>query len=145
MKINDIIQEELKNVLSEGFVFNDEKNVFKFYQNVKNVTFNNYASFSSEFDTDITESDLWVSWSAGFWLNKNGIENLLIEIEKVTGQYIVEMYNKQTDKEEQSIPKEISEIPWKFVVDEAVLSKGGTLYVSSLILDFAENMCTVTF
>jgi len=145
MKINDIIQEELKSVLSEGFVFNDEKNVFKFVQNVKNVTFNNYSSFTSEFDTDITESDLWVAWSAGFWLNKNGIENLLIDIEKVTGEFIVEMYNKQTDKEEQSIPKEISEIPWKFMVDDAVLAKGGGLYINALIFNFEDNTCTVTF
>ena len=145
MKINDIIQEELKSVLSEGFVFNDEKNVFKFVQNVKNVTFNNYSSFSSEFDTDITESDLWVNWSAGFWLNENGFQNFLIEIEKIRGEFIVEMYNRQTDKEEQSIPKEISEIPWKFVVDGAVLPKDGTLYISALIFNFEDNMCTVTF
>ena len=145
MKINDIIQEELKSVLSEGFVFNDEKNVFKFVSNVKDSTFNGYSSFSSEFDTDITQSDLWVNWSVGFWLNKNGIENLLIEIEKVTGEYIVEMYNKQTDKEEQSITKDISEIPWKFMVDEAVLPKGGTLYISALIFDFEKNICSVTF
>lgn len=143
MKINDIIQEELKSVLSEGYVMKDER--FKFNQNVKNASFYNYASFSSEFDTDITESDLWVNWSVSFWLNDNGIENLLIEIEKVSGEFIVEMYNKQSDKEEQSIPKEISEFPWKFVIDEAVLAKGGGLYVSGMDFDFKTNICTVTF
>lgn len=143
MKINDIIQEELKSVLSEGFVFNDDK--FKFYQNIKNVTFNNYSSFTSEYDPDITQSDLWVNWNVSFWLNKNGIENLIIEIEKVTGEYILELYNKQTDKQEQNITKDINEIPWKFVVDDAALAKDGTLYVSALIFDFNANICSVTF
>lgn len=143
MKINEIIRDELKRVLNEGFVFKDDR--FNFFQNVKNVTFHNYSSFSSEYDPDITQSDLWVTWNVSFWLNENGIENLIIEIDKVTGEFILELYNRQTDKEEQSIPKDISEFPWKFVIDDAALPKGGGLYITSLIFDFNSNTCTVTF
>lgn len=143
MKINDIIQEELKGVLSESYVMKDER--FKFKQNVRNASYYNYASFTQEFDTDITESDLWVAWSVAFWLNENGIENLNIEIENVSGQFVLEMFNKQTDKEEQKLPKEISEYPWKFIIDQASLDKGGSLYISGMDFDFETNMCTVTF
>jgi len=143
MKINEIIHDELKNVLSEGFVFKDDK--FIFNQNVKNVTFNNYSSFTTEYDPDITESDLWVNWNISFWLNDNGVDNFIVEIAKVTGQYVLELYNKQTDKQEQSITKDISELPWKFVVDDAALTKGGALYINALIFDFNNNTCTVTF
>ena len=76
---------------------------------------------------------------------QNGFDNFIVDIEKITGEYILELYNKQTDKKEQSITKDISEIEWKFVVDDAALPKGGTLYVSALIFDFNANTCTVTF
>lgn len=143
MKINDIIKEEVNGILNEGLVMKDER--FQFMQNVKNSTFNNYSSFTTEFDADITESDLFVNWSVSFWLNKNGIENLVIDIEGLSGEFNLEMYDRQTDEKKQDTVKDISEFEWKFIIGDANLAKGGGLYIKDLIFDFGEKTCVVTF
>ena len=145
MGIKNIIQEELKSILNEGYVFTDEDKEFSFIQNVKNASFDNYESFNSEFDTDFLENDLYVNWSVSFWLNKNGIDNLLINIDKVSGEFVLELRDKRTDELQQNATKNIEEFQWKFVVDEAALSKGGGLYIRDMDFDFKTNICKVNF
>lgn len=143
MEIKDIIKEEFQNFLNEGYVM--EHDNFKFKQEIQNSGFYNFQSFSNDFDVDVTESQIYINWRIGFWLNDMGVENFLVQADSVEGTYHVELLNKQSDEVEQEMDKNIAEIPWKFQVDEAGLSLGGGLYVQSLDFDFETKICTVDF
>ncbi|MFA5207286.1 MAG: hypothetical protein WC428_01275 [Candidatus Paceibacterota bacterium] len=118
---------------------------FKFRQEIKNSSFYNFESFSNDFDVDVNESDLFINWHIGFWLNDFGVENFFVEIDGVDGTYKVVLLNKQSDEVEQENDKNIAEFPWKFKVTEANLRLGKTLYVDTLDFDFKTKICTVTF
>jgi len=143
MEIKDIIKEEFQNFLNEGYVM--EHDNFKFKQEIQNSGFYNFQSFSNDFDVDVTESQIYINWRIGFWLNDMGVENFLVQADSVEGTYHVELLNKQSDEVEQEMDKNIAEIPWKFQVDDAGLRLGGGLYVQSLDFDFETKICTVDF
>lgn len=144
MKIKGIIREELKNMLIESNIIFRHENL-NFNQNVKNATFNGYPPFSSEFDADVTQSDLYVAWEASFWLNDAGFENFLIDIHKITGEFVTELYDKQSDELKQTINKDISEFKWKYIFDDVALRKGGDLYIKDMTFNFDDNSCYITF
>jgi hypothetical protein len=141
--LKSLIGEEIKNIINEGYVMNDDR--FKFQHRVENPSFFNTNSFSADYDTDISESNITIFWNVSFWLNDFGIENLIINVEKVEGTYTLELINKQSGETEQESEKNINEIEWNFIVDDATLQKGGSLYVSDLIFDFAKKTCEVQF
>lgn len=143
MEINDIIKEEFQKILKEGYVM--EHDNFKFRQEVKNSSFYNYQNFSNDYDVDINESSIVISWRIGFWLNDVGIENFIVQADSVEGTYKVILLNKQTDEEEQEIDKDIAETPWKFEIPDATLRLRDTLYVDTLDFDFETKICRVTF
>jgi hypothetical protein len=143
MDLNKIIQEEMINVLNEAYSMEHEN--FRFRQRVRDSWFNNYKGFSTDYDTDITESDIIINWHIIFWLNDFGVENFVVSIDGVEGIYRVQLLNKQTDEIEQEVDKDISEIKWKFEVDDAVLQLNGSLYVTGLNFDFKTNICKVQF
>ena len=118
MEIKDIIKEE---ILSH----NERQPIYRFTHKAENPSFYKFQSFSNDYDIDITESDIMVTWRAGFWLNDNGIENFMIDIESVQGTYHVEYYDKQSDELAQEADKNIGEIPWKFEIWDAPLEKVG--------------------
>jgi len=143
MEIKNIIKEEFQKILKEGYVM--EHDNFKFRQQMKNSSFYNYQNFSSDYDVDISESDIIVSWRIGFWLNDMGVENFLVQADGVEGTYKVVLLDKRTDEISQEIDKNIAEIPWKFQIGDATLKLGDTLYIESLDFDFETKICTVTF
>jgi hypothetical protein len=143
MEIKNIIREEFRKLLKEGYVM--EHDNFKFHQEIKNSSFYNYENFSNDFDVDINESDIIVNWRIGFWLNDMGVENFLVQADSVEGTYKVVLLNKQSDEVEQEMDKDITEIPWKFRIDDAILHKGSTLYIEDLTFDFQTKICTITF
>ena len=153
MDIKDIVKDEVTNVLNEGYVFSDENKNFFFTQYLSSdpakrtpsVFFHNLETFSTDYDADIIDSDIWLKWHVGYWLNDNGIEGFFIEADGVDGQYTVELRSKQSDEVVQNNVKELKEIPWKFIVEDAVLQKGGSLYVSDITFDFQNNTCTLSF
>jgi len=134
---------ELEKILNENTNFSDER--LKFQQEVKNVSYYNYETFSSEHDSDIVESNIFITWKVGFWLNRFGIENFIIEVKDVRGTFTVALYDKQSDEELQETQKNIGDIKWNFRIDNAALNKGGLLYVTELMFDFKNNTCTVKF
>ena len=69
MKLKNIINEELKNLINEGYVM--EHDNFKFSQKVETCSFYNYESFSTDHDIDISEYEIVINWRIGFWLNAN--------------------------------------------------------------------------
>ena len=143
MKIKDIIREEYQELLKEGYVM--EHDNFKFKQKVENPSFFNYQAFSNDYDVDISESEIYMSWRIGFWLNEMGIENFLIQVDGVEGTYNVKLYDKRTDEEAQNTDRDIAEIPWRFNVSEASLQKGGGLYIQDATFDFETKNCDVDF
>ena len=143
MDIKEIINEEFKSILTEGYVMEDDK--LKFRQEFKNAGFQNYQSFSDDHDIDIIESDIIISWRVGFWLNQGGIEHFLVQGDSVEGTYKVELRNKQTDEVEQELDKNIAEEPWKFQIYDATLVLNEYLYIESLDFDFETKICTITF
>ena len=138
-----LIFEELEKILNENTNFSDER--FRFQQEVKNVTYYNYETFSSEHDSDIIESNVFITWRVGFWLTRFGIENFIIEVDNLQGTFTVAFYDKQSDEELQKTQKNIGDFNWNFEIDDANLPKGGSLYVTDLEFDFKNNICTVNF
>jgi len=143
--INKMIHEELEKMLNESFIMSDDR--FKFKQRVLNSTFYNYDTFTTEFDTDITESDIIVSWTISFWLNQMGVENFVVDVEKVEGTFNMQMYDLHTDKMVQETPKNIQDFEWKFVIDneKTMLMMGKSLYIRELDFDFKNKTCNVIF
>jgi hypothetical protein len=143
MNLINIINEEITNMLNEAYVVSDDR--FKFKQQIINSSFFNYEGFSTEFDTDISESNILVNWTVSFWLNQAGIENLIVDITNIEGTYNLVYLNKQTDVVEQDNAKNIAENDWKFIVGDVNLQKGESLYISTLDFNFQTNECTVKF
>jgi hypothetical protein len=143
MNLLNIINEEITNMLNEAYVVSDDR--FKFKQQIINSSFFNYEGFSTEFDTDISESNILVNWTVSFWLNQAGIENLIVDITNIEGTYNLVYLNKQTDVVEQDNAKNIAENDWKFIVGDVNLQKGESLYISTLDFNFQTNECTVKF
>ena len=146
MKNNEIlgvVNNEIRKFISEGYVM--EHDNFKFRQEITNSSFYNFKNFSNDFDVDISESDIFVNWRIGFWLNDNGIENFLVKVDSVEGSYKVMLFNKQTDEVEQENDKNIADEPWKFQIYDVMLKLNDTLYIKSLDFDFQTKICTVTF
>jgi hypothetical protein len=143
MKINNIIHEEYVKLLKEAYSFEHQN--FQFRQEIKNSSFYNYEAFSNDFDVDVNESDIFITWHISFWLNDYGVENFVVEADNVIGTYKMVLLNKQSDEIEQENEKDIAEFPWKFAVADAVLRLGKTLYVESLDFDFKTKVCRVTF
>lgn len=141
--VDDVINEEVQKFLTEGYTMEHEN--FKFVQRMMNSSFYNYETFSTDFDVDINESDIVISWHISFGLNDFGVENFMVDIDGVTGTYMVDLLNKQTDELEQENDKDIAEFQWKFNVDDATLYLGKTLYVNTLDFDFKTKTCRVTF
>ena len=143
MKINTIIGEELQHLLKEGYVM--EHDNFKFRQKVEKPSFNHYQTFSNDYDVDVSEADISVTWQVAFWLNDMGIENFIVRVIDVDGTYNVKLYDKQSDELSQEDDKNIAEIPWSFQIDYATLYLGSSLYIESLDFDFETKVCGVNF
>jgi hypothetical protein len=144
---DNIVNEELKKFLGESYIKGGDD--FTFRQRIGNVFFYNYDNFTKDFDTDISESDITITWKISFWLNEMGIENFSIDGEKVEGQFMLQMLDLQTDEVRQETPKNIADFNWKFVVDDdddyTVLRVNKTLYVQELDFDFKAQTCTLGF
>ena len=143
MKLNDIVHEEYVKLLKESYSFENEN--LQFRQEIKNSSFFNYEAFSNDFDVDVNESNIFISWRISFWLNDFGVENFVVEVDNVAGTYKMVLLNKQSDEVEQENEKDIAEFPWKFKIEDAVLRLGKTLYVDTLEFDFKTKICRVTF
>jgi len=139
--IKSIINEEIA-LLNESFIHSDDKFIFK--QAITNSYFSNYDN-SAEYDMDIKESNILVKWRIKFWLNDFGIENFIIEVDSVEGQYLLEQYDKVSDELVNSTAKNINEIQWNFENSAAALTVNGSLYINSLDFDFKTNTCIVKF
>ena len=142
-KILSVVDNEIRKFITEGYVM--EHDNFKFRQELTNSSFYNFKKFSNDFDIDISESNIFVNWRIGFWLNDNGIENFLVKVDSVEGLYKVMLFNKQTDEVEQENDKNIADEPWKFQIYDVMLKLNDTLYIKSLDFDFQTKICTVTF
>ena len=143
INIDNLINEEISDFLNESISMAHEN--FKFSQEFNNSTFQNYEGFSNDYDLNIEKSNVKINWHIVFWLNDYGVENFIVVGDTVEGTYTLNYNNKQTDAVDQTNDKDISEIEWKFVVNEATLSLNGGLYVNSLNFDFKDNTCTISF
>jgi len=143
MEIKDIIKEEFRKILKEGYVM--EHDNFRFRQELTNSSFYNFKSFSNDYDVDISESNIIINWRIGFWLNTNGVESFLVKADSVEGTYKVMLFDKQSDEVVQEIDKNIADEPWKFQIYEATLKLKDTLYIESLDFDFKTKICIVNF
>jgi len=143
--MNKIINEEIeRKIINESYVMGGDN--FNFKQPVKNISFYNYSSFSTEFDVDIIESNIIITWQVSFSLNDMGIENFVIGIEKVEGVYNMEMYDKHSNELKQKTQKNIADTEWKFNInDETTLTLGKSLYIKDLEFDFESQICRVDF
>lgn len=141
--ITKMIQEELNSMVNKPSTISDDR--FKFKQRLNNSFFVNYDNFTSEFDSEITQSDIIVSWTVSFWVNQTGIQNFIIDVEDVMGTFILQLYDLHTDELKQETPKNIQDYQWKYVIEDTNLPKDGGLAINDLTFDFQNKTCTVTF
>lgn len=144
-KMKDVIEQEFKSFINEEYNMNHKN--FEFREQVNNSTFYNYDAFSTDYDVVIEKSNIVVNWRIGFVLNETGVNGFNVEITSVEGNYLMEMYDKQSDEKKQETPKDINQvqIPWKFKVGEVNLTKGGALYITKLNFHFNTGECDVSF
>jgi hypothetical protein len=144
MSLQHIIKEEIQNYLNESYALTDDR--FTFTEKLQNSYFYGFSSFSSQYDSDIVGSDINVTWKVSFWLNQMGIENFIVDVEKVEGIFYVNYTDKQTDEiVQENIQKNINDFEWKFILANPTLVKGSSLYISELEFDFKEKTCNVKF
>jgi hypothetical protein len=141
MNPKTIVADEIKKFLNEGYIINDDN--FIFNERLNNSRFTDYDTFTNDYDTQIIKSDIIVTWKISFWANEMGIENFIVEVKGVKGNYKIEMRNKQSDAVEQTVDKDINEIDWNFIIQNATLNKGGSLYITNLDFDFKNHTCAV--
>ena len=142
-KINDIINEELEKVVNQSFGVEPDDLIFK--QQIINSGFYHYDKFSGDYDIEINQSNIFVTWHLGFLVNENAVIKFVPKVVKVEGQYRIDYHDKQNDTLVQQTDKDISEMPWKFDIVEANLYMGQGLYIEDLDFDFANNVCSVRF
>jgi len=153
--LQNVVNEEICIFLNEDIAGNTDDfrftNELQMYRRVgesvdMQVNFYHFDSFSNDYDIDILDAYIIVTWKVGFETNSNGIKNFYINVEKVDGQYRVEMRDKQSDEVVQTTDKNIADIQWKFEVDDETLMKvGGYLSVDEISFDFANNQCVLAF
>ncbi|HPC09613.1 MAG TPA: hypothetical protein PLN85_00885 [archaeon] len=144
MKFKKLINCEILNFLNEGLEISDDR--FNFTQKIPKCSFYNYSSFTSDFDVYINEYDININWGINFWINRMGIENIGIDIKNINGYYLLEYYNRQTDELEQENKKNISDIDWKFHINEDNNFKiNDSIYIQELEFDFKTNVCYIIF
>lgn len=143
--MKNIIQEEILGFLFESHIVGGDS--LKFKQAVPNVFFYNYNTFTSEFDTDITQSNIVVTWGISFRLNSQSVEKFVIDVEKVEDYFMLKLLDLQTDELKQETPKNINDFQWKFDIDDekAMMMMNQPLYIKELDFDFKNKTCIVTF
>lgn len=142
-KLMSIIAEELERVVNQPFGVEPDDLVFR--QQITNSGFYHYDKFSNDYDVDISESNIFVTWHIGFLANENSVIKFVPKVDKVDGQYRINYLDKQSDVLVQQTDKDISELPWKFEIIEANLYMNEGLYIEDLDFDFNTNVCTVGF
>ena len=149
MKLKSLIKEELADMVREtatdipgATLVKDNR--LRFASSI-NAEFHNYESFTNDFDTKINTSKIIAHWGVDFNVNPEGISEFIVMVERVEGQYILQMYDKHTDALMNETPKNIADTKWQYQVAEAVLEHKGFLYVRELHFDFKTNVCEVVF
>ena len=149
MKLKSIIKEELTDMVREtateapaATLVKDSR--LRFVQLV-NADYYNYEGFTSDFDSGIDRSKITIYWGISFMVNPEGVYKFSVEVDKVEGQYLLQMFDKHTDELMQETPKNIAETKWRFQIDDFVLENNGFLFVRELSFDFKTNVCEVTF
>lgn len=148
MNINKIIIEEFNKFLTEEYYH--DKEYFTFTQRLNNSYFSNFDSFSTDFDTDITGSDIIITWKVIFDLMNNdaGIGRILVEVENIQGVFYYSLMDKRTDEvapENENIQKDINEIKWNFNYNNVILSNENALSIKELEFDIKNKICIVVF
>jgi hypothetical protein len=142
--MKNIIHDEVLNFLFESHIVGGD--ALKFKQAVQDVSFYNYNTFTSEFDTDIKQSNIVVTWGISLRLNSQSVEKFVIDVEKVEGYFMLQMLDLQTDELKQETAKNINDFDWKFVIDDkATLTTNQPLRINKLVFDFKNKSCIVTF
>jgi len=142
MNINKIINDEIR-LISENYVYANGQ--FTFKSVIEQSHFFNYDNISSEYESDINDSNIVINWGIGFNPDEQGIGYMKIVIIGLEGTFSLELRDKNTDELISNTEKNIDEYKWRFIIGEANLTNGGTLYATDLQFDFKNNTCTVSF
>ena len=144
--MNDIIKEEVQKFAEEKPRVATTNNDFLFVQQVPKVFFYNYSSFSTDYDVDVKESNIVVTWQVSFWVNSKGIQKFIIEGKKAEGPYNIELYDQHSYELKQQTQKNVQDDQWKFIVeDDVMLTLDRQLTVKDLEFDFKNKTCKLSF
>ena len=146
ISMNDIIKEEVQKFAGERPRVAASNNDFHFVQQVPKIFFYNYSSLSTEYDVDVRESNIVLTWQITFLVDSMGIQKFMIEGQKVEGPYRIELYDQHSYELKQQTQKNIQDNQWKFIVeDDVVLTLEKPLRVKDLEFDFKNNICKLSF
>ena len=147
----NIIMRDIKSIINEEIIRLNEtisytSDNFLFNQVLRDQAndFFNYDT-SDQYDFDIIESVVIISWRITFWLGEISVENFRIEKEKIDGHYVLEQYDKVSQEHVNNTTKSLSEIDWDVDFSDAVLTINKGLEISGLEFDFKTNKCKAKF
>ena len=144
MSIKKYITEEINNFINEGHVFDDTNFMFK--DKIRNCEFAGYESYSKEHSVETGEYNISVKWKVNFWLNDSGIENFIINILGVEGDYLVVYTSKLNGEESNRSTNNISDTAWQYTIDGTPeLKLKESLYADSVVFDFRNKNCIIKF
>lgn len=144
--MNDIIKEEVEKFIEEKPHIATSNKDFQFTQQIPDVVFYNYSTFSNDYDVDVKQSNIILTWQIVFVVDSKGIQKFIVEGQKVEGPYSIELYDQHSSELKQQTQKNIQDNQWKFVIDDnVVLVPNNPLIVKNLEFDFKNNTCKLNF
>lgn len=146
ISMNDIIKEEVEKFVGERPRVAASNNDFHFVQQVPKIFFYNYSSLSTEYDVDVRESNIVLTWQITFLVDSRGIQKFMVEGQKVEGPYNIELYDQHSYELIKQEQKNIEEDQWRFIIeDDIVIILGKPLRIKDLEFDFKNKICKLSF
>jgi hypothetical protein len=140
-----LIEEEIKKFLNENYENNNKFSFVHTLTDITQISFFNYNLFTNEYDTDITNANIIVNWNLFVNTKEWGIKSFDVEVSNVSGGFILDLLDKQTDEVVQELEKNIEEFDWKFICETSTLSFDDSIYIKELEFDFKSQICRVKF
>lgn len=154
--VDDIIKEEVQKFVGEQPSIATTNKNFVFVQQIPKIFFYNYSILSKEYDVDIKESNISVTWEFYVLTNSSGIQKVVIGGKKVEGSYTIELYDTGTNELKEQKQGNIEEDQWNITVEDDVViivenmskknaSEKNALEVKDLEFDFKNKTCKLSF
>lgn len=139
------IKNEVINYIKENTNI-DNNSYFSDVVGSNDIEYNNYGSFSSDYDSKLYPKEISVSWEININQTNNPTNRqLTISIARLEGFFVIGLYDKQAQTLVSNNLKDINDIRWFFDVNTRNYKFGEPLFIKSLNFDVDSKVCEVVF